>query len=154
MKNKKQKGIAALPTVIILGMLTLTIAVGITSVALTESFISQGSSFSARALSYAEAGARDALLKISRNKNYSCATTDCYSIDFVTDGCSLSSGCAKVSISGASGDTANPKVITSKGIVNSSVRTIQINVVLDSGTNDPSLQYGLITSTTWTELTD
>lgn len=153
-KIKKQSGIATLPTVMVLGMLTLTVAVGITSVALTDSFISQSSSQSLRALSYAEGGARDALLKISRNKNYSCVATDCYNIDFNTNGCSLGTGCAKVSVSSASGDTANPKVITSKGIMNSSIRTIEVSVILDGGTDDPALSHGLITSTTWTELTN
>jgi Tfp pilus assembly protein PilX len=153
-KTKKQKGIATLPTVMVLGMLTLVIAIGITSVSLTESFNSQSSSNSSRALSYAEAGARDALLKISRNKNYSCATDDCYLIDFTTDGCSTSIGCARVSVSSAVGDIANPKVIISKGIVNASHRTIEVSVVLDNGTNDTTLQYGLITSTTWRESTN
>jgi Tfp pilus assembly protein PilX len=153
-KIHKEKGIATLPTVMVLGMLTLTVAVGITSVALTDSFVSQSSSQSSRALSYAEGGARDALLKISRNKNYSCATTDCYTIDLNTDGCTLGTGCAKVSVSSAGGDTANPKIITSKGVMNSSIRTIEVSVILDSGTDDPALSHGLITSTTWAELTN
>ena len=153
-KNTKQKGIAALPVIMVLGMLTLAIAVGVTSVAFSELMISQGSSQSTRALSYAEAGARDALWKISHNKNYSCATTDCYTIDFITNGCSALTGCAKVSVSSAAGDVANPKVITSKGTVGVNSRTLQVSVVLDNGTNDTTLQYGLITSTTWTELTN
>jgi len=153
-KIKKQKGIATLPMVMVLGMLTLVIVVGITSVSFTESFTSLGSSQSSIALSNAEAGARDALLKISRNKNYSCITTDCYSIDFTTDGCSSSVSCAKISVSNGAGDTANPKVIISKGIVNSNIRTIEVSVVLDDGTDNSILQYGLITSTTWRELTN
>lgn len=153
-KNSKNRGIAALPTMMILGMLTLIIVIGITSVTFSELFISQSSSQSFRSLYYAETGARDALQKISRNKNYSCTTTDCYSIDFATNGCSLVTGCAKVSVSAAAGDTANPKIIISKGIMNSSVRTMQVSVILDNGTNDPTLQYGLITSVTWKELTD
>ena len=153
-KNIKQKGIAALPMIMVLGMLTLVIAVGVTSVAFSELMISQGSYQSTRALSYAEAGARDALWKISHNKNYSCVTTDCYTIDFTTSGCSGDTGCAKVSVSAALGDTANPKVITSKGVVGVNSRTLQVSVVLDNGTNDTTLQYGLISSTTWTELTN
>ena len=152
-KNKK-KGMATLPTIMVLGMITLAIAVSITSIAFNESLTSQGSSQSSRALSYAEAGARDALLKISLNKDYSCTSTDCYSIDFTTDGCSLISGCAKVSVSADPGDVLSPKLITSKGIVNLSMRTIEVRVVLDEGTNVPELQHGLITSTTWKEKLD
>ena len=153
-KKENKKGIAALPVIMVLGMLTLAIAVGVTSVAFSEVMISQGSSQSTKALSYAEAGARDALWKIAHNKNYSCVSTDCYTIDFVTSGCSAGTGCAKVSVSSAAGDTANPKVITSKGVVGVNSRTLQVSVVLDSGTNDSTLQYGLITSTTWNELTN
>src|SRR5574343_222236 len=83
-----QSGVATLPTVILLGIMALVIAVGVETLSFTELMISQGGAQSSRALFYAEAGARDALIKIDRNKNYTCATTDCYSIDFSTNGCS------------------------------------------------------------------
>ena len=152
MRNSKNKGVATLPTVMILGIMALAVAVGITAVAFTESFISLGSSQSSKALFYAEAGARDALLKIARNKNYSCATTDCYSLDFSTNGCSTLNDCAKVSVSTDAGTTANPKIITSKGIMKSSTRTIQVSVLLDAGTSVATDQYGAITSATWSEI--
>ncbi len=148
------RGVATLPTVMVMGIIALAIAVGITSVALTESFISQGSSQSARALFYAESGARDALVKIARKKDYTCSATDCYTIDFSTSGCSLGNDCAKVSVSAGTGTTASPKVITAKGIMKSSTRTLQVSVILDAGTTDATLQYGAVTSTTWTELTN
>ena len=149
MKILKSRGIATLPTVMVLGVIALAIAVGITAVALTESFISQASSQSSRALFYAESGARDALVKIARNENYTCSTTDCYTIDFSTNGCSTGNDCAKVTVSGGTGTTANPKIITSKGVMKTSTRTIQVSVVLDNGTAG----IGAITSTTWVELT-
>ena len=154
MKTLNNKGIATLPTVMILGMMTLAIVVSITSMAFNELLISQGASQSSNALFYAEAGARDALTRIARNKNYTCSTTDCYSLDFINNGCSNNTDCAKVTVSAGLGTTGDPKIITSKGIMKSSNRSVQVSVVLDSGTTDTSLQNGEITSSTWTELTN
>ena len=138
------RGVATLPTVMVLGVVMLIVAISIATVSLTESFISQGSAQSSRALFYAEAGARDALVKIARNKNYECTSTDCYSIPFVTNGCSASlDGCAKVSVS-----SGYPKIITSKGQMQASTRTINVSVGLDGG-ND-----GAIATTTWNENTN
>lgn len=144
----KKCGIATLPTVMILGVLSLAVAVSITAVALTESFISQGSAQSSRALFYAEAGARDALVRIARNKNYTCATTDCYMIDFSTNGCSLGNDCAKISVSSGIGTTGDPKIVTSKGLMRASARTIEVRVIFDAGGN------GEIISAAWNELTN
>lgn len=141
------RGIATLPTVMILGVLSLAVAVGITTVALTESFISQGSAQSSRALFYAESGARDALIRIARNKNYTCVTTDCYNIDFSTNGCSTGNDCARVSVSGGTGTSGNPKIITAKGVMKASTRTMEVRVVFDGGGN------GEIASATWSEVT-
>jgi Tfp pilus assembly protein PilX len=154
MKIIYNKGIATLPTVMILGMMTLAIVISIASLAFNELLISQGSSQSTNALFYAEAGTRDALTRIARDKNYTCASTDCYSLDLITNGCSNNTDCAKVSVSAGVGTTADPKIITSKGIMKSSTRRIQVSVILDSGTSTNSLQNGEITSSTWTELTN
>ncbi len=152
--SPRTRGVATLPTVMVMGVIALAITVGITSVALTESFISQGSAQSSRALFYAESGARDALIKIARKKDYTCSTSDCYTIEFSINGCSNGSDCAKVSVSAGTGTTASPKVITVKGIMKSSTRTLQVSVVLDAGTTDATLQYGTVTSAIWTELTN
>lgn len=147
-------GIATLPTVMVLGIMALAVAVGITAIAFSESFISQGSSHSSRSLFYAEAGARDALIKIARNRGYTCTPTDCYSIDFTTNGCSLGNDCAKVSVSAGTGETGNPKTITSKGSMKASSRTLQVSVILDSGTSVAADQLGVITGATWSEATN
>ena len=65
--HSSQRGVATLPTVMILGVMALSVAVGVTTVAFTESFISQGAVQSNKALIYAEAGARDALIRIARD---------------------------------------------------------------------------------------
>ena len=68
--KNQQSGVASLPTIIPLTVIILAIGIGITSLALTESLISAGQKQSSQALFYAEAGARDALIKIARNKKY------------------------------------------------------------------------------------
>ena len=65
-------------------LMILAIIVGITAVTFNESFVAQGGVQSGKALYYAEVGARDALVRIARNKNYSCTSpalpTGCYSM--------------------------------------------------------------------------
>ena len=149
--NLSIRGVATLPAVMVLASLTLTVAVGITALSLTNSFVSESGTQSASALFYAEVGARDALTKIVRNKSYTCASADCYTIELVSGGCSGSfDGCAQVSVSAAAGTTAAPKIIISEGVVRSNSRTLQVSVVMDDGVATD----GQITGTTWTELTD
>ena len=73
MKTPSTRGVATLPTVMVIGIIALAVAVGVTAVALTESFISQAGIQSNKALFYAEAGARDALIRVARDKTF--ATT-------------------------------------------------------------------------------
>lgn len=151
MRIIKKSGIATLPTVIVIGMLALAVAVSITALSFNELLISQGQAQSSAALVYGEAGARDALTRIARNKNYVCSTTDCYSIDFVANGCTNSTDCAKVTVSSGVGTSADPKIITSKGITSASTRRIQVTVQMDGGA---SVTNGEITSAVWAELTN
>ena len=150
----KKRGIATLPLMLVIGMISLAIVISITSIAFNELLISQGQAQSSSALFYSEGGARDALIRITRDKNYVCATTDCYSLDFVSNGCTNGTDCAKVSVSAGVGTSGDPKIIVSKGIMKSSTRKMQVSVILDNGTTDPDLQYGQVTSATWTEITN
>jgi len=138
MKNSKNKGIATLPTVIVIGIMVLAIVISITSISLNELFISQGQAQSGTALFYAEAGARDALIKIARNKNYVCSVAiDCH-VDFnATD-------YAEVLVSTNVDNTV--KTVTSKGVIKSISRSIQVVANLDTN--------GKIISTAWSELTN
>ncbi|GEM_PF-1123593 len=148
--HEVRRGIATLPTVLALMILIVAVAIGITALSFTESLISAGQNNSAQALQYAEAGARDALQRITRNKTYSCTSTTstyCYSVDFVTNGCSLQAACAQVAVSAGAGTTSTPKVVTSTGIVGSNTRVMQVLVIFDTST------YGQIATTTWTEIT-
>lgn len=138
----QQRGIATLPTVLVLGIMSLIVAVSVTALSFTELFISQGSSQSSRAHFYAEAGARDALIKIARDRKYVCTTSDCYSIDFSPSGCSLLNDCAKVTVTG----TDLAKVIVSRGIMKASTRVLQVAVTLDAN--------GSITGAMWSEISN
>lgn len=142
----RRKGAATLPTIIALTILILVVGVSITTISFTEGLISVGQGNAARALTYADAGARDALIKIARNKQYTCAATDCYSISFVPSGCATDDGCARISVSTGTGTSIDPRIIVSKGKASNSIRTIQVNVVFDAALN------GEIATTTWSEL--
>lgn len=153
MKIITNKGIATLPTIMVIGMIALALVVSITAISFNELLISQGSAQSTSALFYAESGARDALQRIARDKNYTCSNTDCYSINFIENGCLNNTDCARVQVSEGIGTTEDPKIITSKGVMRASIRTIQVSVILDGGSTDPSLQNGEITSSIWSEIT-
>ncbi len=147
--NSRQKGAAALPAILSIALLILVVGIGLTALGFSEALISAGQNKSSKALYYAEAGARDALMRVARNKNYNCPTTDCYSIAFEANGCADNdnSACARVSVSSGSGAGGSPKIIISKGQTSSNIRKIQIDVYFDS----PSLN-GEIATTTWKEI--
>ncbi|MEK7212392.1 MAG: hypothetical protein AAB686_01820 [Patescibacteria group bacterium] len=125
-------------------ILISAIAIGLSTLALNDAFISAGRSQSSNAIQYAEAGAKDALVRIARNKNYVCDTPSagCYSIEFVANGCSANDGCARITVSSGT----SPKTIVSTGQVKDNIRRIQVDAYLDGN--------GEITSVNWQELTD
>lgn len=140
------RGIATLPIVLALGILILATIIGISAMTFSEGFVAQGNTLSAKARAYAEAGARDALVRIARQKTYFCDTpalpTGCYSIDMTTNGCSTNDGCARVTVSSATA----PKVILSEGRASNYTRRVQVSVTFDGSGN------GEITSTSWQEI--
>lgn len=148
MKQLKSSGVASIPIVLVFGILIVAVGVGITAISFTEGVIAQGGYQSARALLYAEGGARDALVRLARDKNYTCATTDCYSVNFAANGCSSGTACARVSVSAGVGSLADPKVVVSKGQVGLNSRSLQVDVIFDSAQN------GEIATTTWREFTN
>lgn len=137
-----KKGLASLPTVLAIGMLILAIGVSVAAVAFSENLVAQKFSQSPRALFYAESGARDALQKIARNKNF--VTAPNYQMEFVTSGCSTNDGCAIISV-GANG---NVRTVTSTGKYKSIIRQVRVDATLDSGSN------GEIQNVNWQEITN
>ena len=143
----RQRGVAAVPIVLVLLILTIAIGLEITSIAVTQNLASAGQDRSSQAFRYAETGARDALVRIARNKAYGCMGV-CYTIEFVTNGCTNNNACARVSVSTGIGTAGDPKVVTSEGQVQGAIRKVQVDVVYDAA------QDGEIVSTTWQELTN
>jgi hypothetical protein len=145
---ENNSGFATIPTILAVSAIILVIAFGIVTSTFTESVSSSAEKQSAIAYNFAEDGAKDALLRIARDKNYSCVSLDCYSLDLAPNGCANSVGCAKVSVSNGTGAKADPKIITSSGIVQNKTRKIEVQVIYDS------LGLGQVGTTTWQELTN
>lgn len=144
--HMSNRGAATLPTVMALTILIAALAAGLAAMTVADGLISQGAWQSSRALFYAEAGAKDALMRIARDKKYTCAapSSGCYQIDFATNGCSANEGCAKITVSAAT----SPKIIVSEGRVKNNIRKVQVNVTFDGSAN------GKIESANWQELTN
>lgn len=146
----QQKGAAALLSVSLLALLTLSIGIGILAIAGSENTVSGDSYDAGKALVYAEAGAREALIRIARNKGYSCTApalpTGCFSVEFETGGCAVNQGCARVTVSTGSGASVLPKIVDAEGYAGRAIRKIRVEVLYD-----PSLR-GEIASTTWREI--
>lgn len=140
---KNNKGAATLPTVMALVIFVVVISAGLVAVSVAESFITQGFHQSSKAFFYAEAGAKDALMRIARNKNYECDTpsSGCYQIEFASNGCSNNDGCAKITVS----DTVSPKIIDSIGQVKGNIRKVRLSITFDSSGD------GEIQSVDWEE---
>jgi hypothetical protein len=146
-RKQSVAGAASLPSIIAVGLLILVIGVSITAISMSESFVSVGSAQSATALSYAELGAKDALVRIARNKNYSGT----YSLNMVASGCNAPyDGCAEVTVTSGTGNfaAANPKIVYATGTVKVSARKVRVDVYYDSGL------YGEIATSTWQEITN
>ncbi|OGE83591.1 MAG: hypothetical protein A3B23_03050 [Candidatus Colwellbacteria bacterium RIFCSPLOWO2_01_FULL_48_10] len=128
--------------ILILGLTAAIVVVGVGALSFSsnESLISGSFGKSSRAMAYAEAGARDALARISRNRDY---TAGVYTIDISspTGSCAtVLDGCASVRVDG----TTSPKIITSIGTAGTATRKIQVDASYDSN--------GVITNKTWMEV--
>lgn len=145
---KNNYGFATIPTILAVCAMILIVAAGIAAATFTETQSSAADLQSAVALRAALSGANDALLRIDRNKNYSCLALDCYSLDIQANGCSSGAACAKVSVSAGAGTSGDPKIITAKGLVQNKTRELQAQVIYDSS------GYGRISTVNWQELTN
>ncbi|MBI2984809.1 MAG: hypothetical protein HYY50_04260 [Candidatus Kerfeldbacteria bacterium] len=145
LQNNRRRGIASLPAVLAMVVFMVAVGVGLASSTFIQVSTSAGAAQSSQALFFAEAGARDALQRIARNKKYLCDVSNpCYAIDFVpSTGCSNNDGCARLTVEG---DDTN-KTITSVGQVKRNIRTIRVSVTLD-----PLDASGEITATSWSEI--
>jgi uncharacterized protein (UPF0333 family) len=137
MKYNNKPGIASIPTVLVLLALIVSAVIVISSISISDNLSVAQSNNSDKALNYAQLGAKDALERIVRNKDY----TGSYNLELVTNGClDPYNGCVSVTVNSDS----NPKIINSVGQKGEIKRKIQVNVNLDDN--------GLITNYTWQEL--
>lgn len=133
-ENKKhffsQKGIVALPAIITLSIIILTIGLAMSFSSFTQNNISSNKYKSELTYRIAEAGIKDAMVKITRNKNYAT--------DFTL---LINNGAANVSF-----ETSIPEqtTITSAGTFNDNTKTIE--AVLNITAN------GKVTINSWIEL--
>jgi hypothetical protein len=136
--NKYQKsGMASIPTVIVLMALILSVGALIASISVSDNTSVAESNNSEKALNYAQLGAKDALEKIVRNKDY----VGSYDLDVISGGCAASTvNCAVITV----GAGSNPKIINIEGQMGDTKRKIQVDVNLDDN--------GLITGYSWQEL--
>ena len=125
-----QKGIVALPAIITLSVIILAIGLAMSFSSFTQNNIFSNKHQSELTYRVAEAGIKDAMIKITRNKNYDTAFA-----------LPINNGVANISF-----DTSNfeQTKITSIGTLNNNTKTIE--VVLDISTN------GKVTINSWIEL--
>lgn len=143
-------GFANLPTLVAITALMIAVGIGMTALSLHDVFDTARVNQSRDAYRYAENGAREALLRIGRNKKYTCESgAGCpYTIEFVPGGCGASyEGCATVTVSIGVGSALDPKIVTSTGRAENSTRKVQVTVVFDSS------QSGEISSAIFSEIT-
>ncbi|MBW6441229.1 hypothetical protein K0B03_04375 [Patescibacteria group bacterium] len=65
-----QNGLVALPSIVILSLIMLTIGIAMSFSSFTQNTISFNSEITQRSYFVAESGIKDAMMKITRNKNY------------------------------------------------------------------------------------
>ena len=145
MEHKKtqrndSRGVALLPLVFVFAGLVVTVALAFSAISIAQSIAVESEFGAARALHYAEAGQNDALMRLSRDKNY--RTTVEYAIPFGTDGCTQSIACVFVTIDETASGT--PRV-SARGVANTNVRVLERLVHFDEA------GQGAHTQTTWCE---
>jgi hypothetical protein len=134
--TKEQGGMASIPTVVVLMLLIVSVGALVASISISDTVSVSETNNSGRALNYAQLGAKDALQRIVRNKDY----TGSYEIEMVSGGCVMPySACATMTVDSGS----SPKIINAEGRVKDIKRKIQVEVNLDNN--------GLITSYDWQE---
>ena len=131
-----QRGVALLPMILVLFGLVAVVGIAIAGISVSENTISSTKDASDEAFIIAESGIHDALMKLSRNKDFTSAGYTLPASLFA------SGGTATIVVPGPVGSF--PKNITSTGTLNSKTRKIQLTVNADAN--------GKITQSGWTEV--
>jgi hypothetical protein len=133
---KCQKGVAALPAIIVIAMVILLVGVGISSTGFIENLSSYGELENKKALAAAEAGAADGFERLVRNRSCGGSCPNNYTIV-------VGDADADVVISD---DTASTKKIISTGRVG--FKRVKIQVIVSFDAN------GKATQDSWQEIVD
>lgn len=129
---KKSKGLATIPTIIILSLVILAIGASMMTSGFIESLMSKTAIEVQESFYLSDSGIDDALLKIARDKN----------LGVIPGNWSLPTlGSSTITVSG----DATTRVINSLGIISEKQKNLKTNVTLN--------EYGQITATSWEEVT-
>lgn len=124
-QENSRAGVASLPVLLALSAILIVLGVLISSMSIADNQDGSNAAGSEKALANAQLGARDALVRMARNKNYSGN----YSIDAVAGGCVAPfAGCAAVTVDSGS----SPKKIESVGRTFASTRKVEVYVYLNN----------------------
>ena len=122
--RREKPGIASVASVVVLMILIISAGALIASLSLADSLSVGGRNTSNKALDFARSGAKDALERIARQRDY----TGAYSLELAADGCSEPyAGCASVVVNPG----LSPKTVSVEGRVGNLKRKIQVAVNLD-----------------------
>lgn len=135
MTKHHQKGVAMLPLVLALSFIILIVVLSLASLGFVETSIGSAQKKADEAFFVANAGVSDAIMRITRNKNYSIASPG-YNI-------TVSNGTANVIVQ-KDVPSAGKSRITATGTVGFSKRKIQVDVTVST--------YGKVTTDSFTEL--
>jgi len=134
-KIKSTNGLAALPSILVISFIALITGLAIVSGGFIETAISQSEKLSLESFYLAEAGIKDALIKITRNKNFNNSGYDLF----------LGNGSATIVIE-KDQPIAGQTRVTSTGTVKNRIRKIQMIVNVTSN--------GKVTTASWQEIAD
>lgn len=140
-------GAALMPVILVFAALVVVVGLAFAAISISHSIAVESEYGSSRALHYAEAGLNDALMRLTRERDYLCPTIDCYSIEFASNGCTGMTACAWVTIKeGAS--TTHERILVSHGRSGVNERILERSFFFDNSLN------GLVSGVTWCERDD
>ncbi|MBI2013688.1 MAG: hypothetical protein HYS87_02590 [Candidatus Colwellbacteria bacterium] len=146
------RGVVSLPVVIVLAFITLAVGIAVTAIGFGEVSVSAEDVGASVALTYAEAGAREALRKISVSPFDTFATTtDDFHIAFQDNGCDTDPGadCVRVTMEDTAANTIE---IISKGEHTvggrANVRTVKVTVTQYASADDSYVEE-IISNAVW-----
>ncbi len=143
---RHQRGAALMPLILVFAGLVVMVGLAFAAISISHSIAVESEYGASRALHYAEAGLNDALMRLVRDRDYLCATNDCYGVDFVVDGCTNETACAWVTVT--AGASSTERLIVARGRSGGNERILERSFFFDAGLD------GLVAGVTWCERDD